>query len=57
MAEDEGINASGSQGCGFPVSQEQTIGTDSGDRSQFFEKAVVTLRDGKRELWPRPAEP
>lgn len=42
-------------GCGLPVSEEQPIGTDSGDHIQFFEDAVVTLREGKRELWPRPS--
>jgi hypothetical protein len=41
-------------GCGMPVSEEQPIGTGTSDRIQFFESAVITLRNGRRELWPRP---
>jgi hypothetical protein len=47
-------HAGNALGCGRAVSEEQPIGTGPGDRIQFFEDAVVTLRDGKRELWPRP---
>lgn len=42
-------------GCGVPVSEELPIGGEAGDRIQFFADAVVTVRDGKRELWPRPS--
>jgi uncharacterized protein with LGFP repeats len=38
---------------GWPVTEERPIGADGPDRIQFFENGVVTLRDGKREVWPR----
>jgi hypothetical protein len=38
---------------GFPVAAEKPAG-NGGDRWQFFENGVVTLRDGKREVWVRP---
>lgn len=41
---------------GFPVSEEQPAGADGSGRIQFFEKGVVTLRDGKREMWLRPGD-
>ena len=41
---------------GYPMSQEEAVG-DIGDRTiQYFEKGIVTLRNGKREFWPRPDE-
>jgi uncharacterized protein with LGFP repeats len=39
---------------GFPVSEEGPAGADGSGRIQFFEKGVVTLRDGEREAWLRP---
>jgi hypothetical protein len=39
---------------GFPVIEEQPAGEDGSGRIQFFENGVVTLRDGKREIWLRP---
>jgi hypothetical protein len=41
------------QRLGLPIADEQPAGS-SGDRLQFFENGVVTLRDGKREVWVRP---
>jgi hypothetical protein len=38
---------------GFPVTAEMAAG-NGGDRWQFFENGVVTLRGGKREVWVRP---
>jgi len=38
---------------GWPVSQEESAGTGDGDRIQFFENGVVTLRGGRREAWCR----
>jgi hypothetical protein len=38
---------------GFPVTAEMAAGS-GGDRWQFFENGVVTLRGGKREVWIRP---
>jgi hypothetical protein len=38
---------------GFPVTAEMATG-NGGDRWQFFENGVVTLRGGKREVWVRP---
>jgi uncharacterized protein with LGFP repeats len=38
---------------GFPTSEEQPIGASESDRIQFFENAVVTLRDGNGEMWVR----
>jgi LGFP repeat len=38
---------------GVPVAAEQAAGGE-GDRWQFFENGVVTLRGGKREVWLRP---
>jgi uncharacterized protein with LGFP repeats len=42
---------------GFPVSELQSIGVSESDRIQFYENAVVTLRDGKPQIWLRPADP
>jgi hypothetical protein len=39
---------------GFPVTEEQSMGPDESDRIQFFERGIVTLRDGKYEIWVRP---
>lgn len=39
---------------GFPVSEEEPAGEDGHGRLQFFDRGVVTLRDGKREIWLRP---
>lgn len=41
---------------GWPVSDEQSVGTQGTDRIQFFEDGVVTLRNGKREIWKRPSK-
>lgn len=41
---------------GFPVTEEESVGTGESDRIQFFENGVVTLRDGKYEIWLRPDE-
>jgi uncharacterized protein with LGFP repeats len=40
---------------GWPVSEEQPIGTGDG-RIQFFESGAVVLRDGKREVLVRSKE-
>ena len=42
------------RGIGYPVSEQQIVGEDGSGRIQFFEKGVVTLRDGKYEVWLRP---
>src|SRR6185312_5152461 len=42
------------QQLGFPVTEETSLGTGESDRIQFFENGVVTLRDGKNEMWVRP---
>jgi Biotin-requiring enzyme len=39
---------------GFPVTEEQPAGSDGSGRIQFFDNGVITLRDGKREIWLRP---
>jgi uncharacterized protein with LGFP repeats len=39
---------------GIPVSEEQFIGPDESDCIQFFENGVITLRDGRAEMWVRP---
>ena len=39
---------------GFPLSAEEPVGTVDGDRCQFFENGIVTVKDGKREIWVRP---
>jgi uncharacterized protein with LGFP repeats len=39
---------------GYPVSEEEPIGTSRHDRIQFFENGVATLQDQKREIWLRP---
>jgi hypothetical protein len=36
------------------VSDEQPIGADWSGRIKFFRNGVVTLSDGKREVWLRP---
>jgi hypothetical protein len=44
----------GSSSLGFPLTEEQPAGADGSGRIQYFEKGVITLRDGKREIWLRP---
>jgi hypothetical protein len=39
---------------GFPVSEEQPVGEDGSGCIQYFQNGVVTLRDGKYEVWVRP---
>jgi len=39
---------------GWPVSEEKFVGDGVGDSVQYFENGVVTMRDGKREIWLRP---
>jgi uncharacterized protein with LGFP repeats len=39
---------------GWPISAEKPVGDSFGERIQFFENGVVTLRDGRREVWVRP---
>jgi hypothetical protein len=48
LSRDDGIL----QPLGFPVTAEEPAGS-GGDRWQFFENGVVTLRGGKREVWGR----
>ena len=43
-----------STGIGNPVSREEPSGADGSGRIQHFENGVVTLRDGKYEVWLRP---
>lgn len=43
------------QHLGWPTTEESSAGTGDGDRIQFFENGVVTCRDGKYEVWVRPA--
>jgi hypothetical protein len=38
---------------GWPTSEELPIGSDESGCIQFFEGGVVTLRDGKHEVWLR----
>lgn len=39
---------------GYPVAEEASLSTGETDRIQFFKGGVVTLRDGKYEVWVRP---
>jgi REP element-mobilizing transposase RayT len=39
---------------GYPLADEAPVGADGSGSIQYFEKGVVTLRDGKREAWLRP---
>lgn len=39
---------------GLPRAEEQSIGGSGTDRIQFFDNGVVTLRNGKHEIWLRP---
>lgn len=39
---------------GWPVAAEESVGGRDGERIQWFENGVVTLREGKREIWLRP---
>lgn len=39
---------------GFPVKGEGSLTSGDGDRMQFFEHGVVTIRDGAIEAWLRP---
>lgn len=41
---------------GFPISETRRIYGGESDLIQFFELGVVTLRDGKGEIWIRPLE-
>ena len=44
------------QHLGWPTTEESSAGTGEGDVAyQFFENGVVTCRDGKYEVWVRPA--
>jgi hypothetical protein len=36
---------------GWPVSAEKPIGGNANERIQFFENGIVTVRDGKVEIW------
>lgn len=38
----------------WPTSDEETFGENNDRRIQFFERGVITVRDGKREIWLRP---
>lgn len=38
---------------GLPVSDQQSVGKDFGT-AQYFENGIVTVRDGKCEVWVRP---
>jgi uncharacterized protein with LGFP repeats len=38
---------------GCPVTAELPVGEDGSGRIQYFERGVVTLRNGKREIWRR----
>jgi uncharacterized protein with LGFP repeats len=42
-----------SKSTGLPVTEEMPFGGNPDDRIQFFDQAVATLRDGKREIWFR----
>jgi hypothetical protein len=44
----------GAKPIGLPLTAEIPFGDNPDDRIQFFDKAVATLRDGKREIWFRP---
>ena len=39
---------------GWPVSQEKSVDGSGDETIQYFENGVITLRDGKREIWLRP---
>jgi LGFP repeat-containing protein len=39
---------------GYPVSGQQVIGENYSGRIQFFDNGVITVRDGKHEIWIRP---
>jgi Protein kinase domain len=38
---------------GPPLSDEASVGSGDGERIQFFRNGIVSLRDGKREVWWR----
>jgi hypothetical protein len=40
---------------GYPVSEEYAI-SSAGDRIQFFERGIFSLRNGKREIWLTPEQ-
>jgi hypothetical protein len=42
---------------GWPECPEKSVGGSGDETIQFFEKGAVILRDGKREILVRPAEP
>lgn len=48
------MKARGESGIGYPVSEVQPSGDDGSGRIQYFEKGVVTMRDGRYEVWTRP---
>jgi uncharacterized protein with LGFP repeats len=39
---------------GYPVSEEQAVGSGESDSIQFFQRGVVTCRGDKYEVWVRP---
>jgi hypothetical protein len=41
---------------GYPVTEEHPVNSGESDSIQFFERGVVTCRDGKYEVWLRPDE-
>ena len=51
----EFLSGGGRLACriGHPTSQSMPIGTGNGS-IQFFAGGIVTVRDGKREIWLRP---
>ncbi|HWG60177.1 MAG TPA: hypothetical protein VG253_00560 [Streptosporangiaceae bacterium] len=52
VALDKGISGQ----IGFPVTEEQPVGTGESDSTQFFQGGVVTCRGGKYEVWVRPEQ-
>lgn len=41
-------------GIDHPLTPERPIGPGESDRIQFFDRCVMTVRDGKAEIWLRP---
>lgn len=39
---------------GYPVSEQQVIGENDSGRIQFFDNGIITVRDGRHEIWMRP---
>ena len=52
-AETVNLAASPLEPLGWPVSEEKPVAGRTGERIQFFENGVVTVRDGRREIWLR----